>query len=187
MKLHANLLKPNLFKLALATGLSMSIAACGVFKDDLDDSNASKHAGASHAGAQTAGLGSNAPFPGAMAGRVNSETGEKANTIYFGFDKANVEAQYVAILEANARYLESHPNARVRLEGHTDPKGSREYNIGLGQRRGNQVDEQLLMMGVAPEQMVVVSYGKEKPAVPGDSDEARRLDRRVEVIYERVS
>jgi peptidoglycan-associated lipoprotein len=132
----------------------------------------------------TSGIGEDAAFPGENAGVANRETGIKNNTIYFSFDKSTVGEQYKQIIEANARYLKQHPNARVRLEGHTDPRGSREYNIGLGQRRADQVINQLLAQGVAKSELVVVSYGKEKLASMGTSDKDYALDRRVEVIYE---
>lgn len=136
------------------------------------------------AGAQASGLGNASGFPGAQAGEVDVATGERKNTVYFGYDQYSIHPKYMHIVETNARYLKSHPNARVRLDGHTDPRGSREYNIGLGQRRGNQVAQQLEMMGVSGHQMTVVSYGKEKPAVAGNTEADYRLDRRVEIMYE---
>lgn len=134
--------------------------------------------------AQTAGLGREEAFPGAHAGEVDLATGHKNNTIYFGFDSSRVKPEFQAMMDANAKYLHNHPDGRIRLEGHTDPRGSREYNVGLGQRRANQVAEQLALLGVSEQQMARVSYGKEKLAAAGNDDEAYQLDRRVEVIYE---
>lgn len=135
-------------------------------------------------GAESTGLGYDSSFPGARAGQVNASTGERYNTVYFGYDQSSIEPRYMSIIEANAHYLKAHPNAVVRLEGHTDPRGSREYNIGLGQRRGNAVEQHLHQMGVPSNQIVVVSYGKEKLATVGDTEADYRLDRRVEIAYE---
>lgn len=136
---------------------------------------------------QTAGLGDDMAFPDAMPGDDNAAVvsgGKKDNTIYFTFDNSEVGPDYYATLQANTRYLKSHPQALVRLEGHTDPRGSREYNIGLGQRRANHVLDQFEALGVSKRQIVVVSYGKEKLAAPGTDEHAYQLDRRVEIVFE---
>lgn len=159
------------------------LTACSSNRQTGDDMNGFKTNRGSHV--ETSGLGSNSRFPGANAGRVNAETGEKYNTVYFNYDSNNILEQYMPMIRANATYLKENPNAQLRLEGNTDPRGSREYNIGLGQRRGNSVADALEMMGVPRNQFIVVSYGKEKLAVMGDNEEDYRLDRRVEMIYER--
>lgn len=156
----------------------IALAACSSAGHD------GKNGNGNAPGTYSSGLGSESGFPGANAGQVDPRTGERFNTVYFSYDDHTVEQRYIHVIEANASYLKAHPNAKVRLEGHTDPRGSREYNIGLGQRRGNSVEHQLHMLGVHNNQMVVVSYGKEKLAVPGNSPEDYRLDRRVEIIYE---
>ncbi len=135
---------------------------------------------------ETSGLGVDDAFPGGDAGKVDPTTGKKFNTVYFGFDQYSVNKEYMDMIHANANYLKAHPKARMRIEGHTDPRGSREYNIGLGQRRGNSVEEVLEMIGVSKHQLVIVSYGKEKLAVPGETDEDYKLDRRVEMVYEQT-
>ena len=87
------------------------------------------------------------------------------------------------IIEAHAGYLAAHPNARVILEGHTDERGSREYNLALGERRSIAVRQMMTVLGVSPDQIQVVSYGEEKPAAEGHDEEAWRLNRRVEITY----
>jgi peptidoglycan-associated lipoprotein len=77
-----------------------------------------------------------------------------------------------------------HPNARIRVEGHTDSRGSREYNIALGERRAQAVSRILFLAGVENHQVAVVSYGSEKPAVQGMNEDAWRYNRRAEIIYE---
>jgi len=133
------------------------------------------------AGAQTSGLGTNEPF--VNADYMAKVLGIDKNTIYFDFDRTVVKGQYAYIIQANAKYLKSHPSAKVRLEGNTDPQGSREYNIGLGQRRAAQVAQQLEMQGVSAGQLVTISYGQERPAMLGDSAEAYQSDRRVDIVY----
>lgn len=157
------------------------LAACGSNRQADNAQNSALQDGQVTA----SGLGQDSRFPGANAGKVNPQTGEQYNTVYFNFDSNVILDQYMPLIRTNAAYLKSHPDAVLRLEGNTDPRGSREYNIGLGQRRGNSVADALEMLGVARKQMVVVSYGKEKLAVQGDTEEDYRLDRRVEMIYER--
>jgi peptidoglycan-associated lipoprotein len=105
--------------------------------------------------------------------------------IYFEFDRSDVPADYVDLLKAHGEYLSANPSARIRLEGHADERGSREYNIGLGERRAQAVRQLLLLQGAAMDQLSTVSYGEERPAVLGSDDEAWGLNRRVELVYGR--
>ena len=86
-------------------------------------------------------------------------------------------------MAAHAAYLVKFPTGRVRLEGHTDEKGSREYNIGLGERRAQTVRRALMLQGVAEAQITTVSYGEERPAVEGSDDAALAQNRRVELVH----
>lgn len=103
--------------------------------------------------------------------------------IYFDFDRAEIKPGDVAIVAAHAQYLASHPGTRVRLEGHTDERGTREYNIGLGERRAQTVRRALMLQGVAETQVSTVSYGEERPAAAGSDEVAWGQNRRVEIIY----
>jgi len=103
--------------------------------------------------------------------------------IYFGFDRAELKPEDEALIAAHARYLASHPGTRVRLEGHTDERGTREYNIGLGERRAQTVRRALLLQGVAETQVATVSYGEERPAAAGSDEVAWAQNRRVEIVY----
>jgi len=87
------------------------------------------------------------------------------------------------VVAAHAKYLAGHPGTRVRLEGHTDERGSREYNIGLGERRAQSVRRALLLQGAADAQISTVSYGEERPAAPGHDEAAWAKNRRVEIVY----
>lgn len=105
-------------------------------------------------------------------------------TYYFAFDSNQVLANDYRALRIQAGYLAAHPNAKVRLEGNTDNIGSREYNIALGWRRDQAIAHALAQFGARPSQLDMVSYGKEQPAAAGDDERARRLNRRVSMVYE---
>ena len=103
--------------------------------------------------------------------------------IYFDYDAATVKAEYRPVVEAHGTYLSENPRIRVVLEGNADERGTREYNIALGERRGNAVRRLMLYQGAAPEQIRVVSYGEERPVSAGSGDSAWAQNRRVEIVY----
>ena len=105
------------------------------------------------------------------------------STVYFGFDKSDIEAGAREIITGHSSYLSAHPGKHVRLEGHCDERGSREYNIGLGERRAQAVRRLMLFQGVADNQMETHSYGEERPAVRGHNEAAWAKNRRVEIVY----
>lgn len=107
-----------------------------------------------------------------------------ANQVYyFGYDQSGIQDSDTQALDTQARYLATHPSAKIRLEGNTDDRGSREYNVALGWRRDQAVMRLLQQQGVSPNQVEMISYGKEHPAVLGDSEKAWSLNRRVNFIY----
>ena len=99
--------------------------------------------------------------------------------VYFDFDRADSQS----VVTAHAAFLSKNPNFKVRLEGHADERGSREYNIGLGERRGQAVRRAMLLQGVAEVQLSTVSYGEERPASAGSDEQAYAQNRRVEIVY----
>ena len=101
--------------------------------------------------------------------------------IYFAFDSNTVPAAAFETLRAHATYLKNNSNAKVRLEGHADERGTREYNVALSERRSQAVEKFLRVQGVSSSQIEVVSYGEEKPAAMGSSEEAMAQNRRVEL------
>jgi peptidoglycan-associated lipoprotein len=103
--------------------------------------------------------------------------------VYFDYDQAEIRPEFNALLQAHGQNLATNPNAQVRLEGHADERGSREYNIGLGERRAQAVRRVLMLQGATANQLSTVSYGEERPAATGSDDEAWRLNRRVELVY----
>jgi peptidoglycan-associated lipoprotein len=111
--------------------------------------------------------------PSAAVGRV----------IYFDFDKSDIKPEFAPIVQKNGQFLAAHPTARVKLEGNTDERGTREYNIGLGERRAQAVRRALMLLGVVETQITTVSFGAERPAVAGDDEAAWAKNRRVELVY----
>jgi peptidoglycan-associated lipoprotein len=103
--------------------------------------------------------------------------------IYFDFDSSEIRGEGTDIVAAHAKYLTANPSLHVRLEGHTDERGSREYNIGLGERRAQAVRRALLLQGASDQQITTVSYGAERPAVAGSDEAAWAKNRRVEIVY----
>jgi peptidoglycan-associated lipoprotein len=103
--------------------------------------------------------------------------------IYFDFDSSDIRNEYVDVIAAHGRFLAGNATVRVRLEGHTDERGSREYNIGLGERRSQTVRRALALQGVQESQITTVSYGEERPAAAGSDENAYSKNRRVEIVY----
>jgi len=103
--------------------------------------------------------------------------------VYFDFDKSNIRPEFVEILDAHAAFLIANPNQMVVLEGHADERGTREYNLGLGELRSKQVSTFLQIKGVSAAQIDVVSYGEEKPLALGKSEAEYSQNRRVEIVY----
>ena len=103
--------------------------------------------------------------------------------VYFDFDKAEIKFEAREIIEAHARYLSDNPSVRIVVEGHCDERGTREYNLGLGERRAKAVQQVMSLLGVSSSQLELVSYGEERPASMGHDEGAWALNRRVEFIY----
>jgi peptidoglycan-associated lipoprotein len=115
--------------------------------------------------------------------KVNSLTAPSNQTYYFDLNSSDVKQSDMKALTIQSNYIASHPGASVRLEGNTDNRGSREYNIGLGWRRDQSVARIMEQLGVRASQIHMVSYGKENPAVSGNNEHAWALNRRVDFIY----
>jgi peptidoglycan-associated lipoprotein len=103
--------------------------------------------------------------------------------IYFDYDSADIRNDYIDVIAAHGRFLAGNATVRVRLEGHSDERGSREYNIGLSERRAQTVKRALALQGVQETQVTTVAYGEERPAAAGSDDNAYSKNRRVEIVY----
>jgi peptidoglycan-associated lipoprotein len=138
-------------------------------------------------GADASGAGSDAANAGSV-GSDDEAAGPQGGLlakriIYFDFDSSDIKGEGTDVVAAHAKYLASHGGIRVRLEGNTDDRGSREYNIGLGERRAQAVRRALLLQGAGEAQISTVSYGAERPAVVGNDEAAWSKNRRVEIVY----
>jgi peptidoglycan-associated lipoprotein len=105
------------------------------------------------------------------------------NIVYFDYDSFTLQPEARAVLERNAAHLQANKQFKVQLEGHTDERGGREYNLALGQKRAETVRRALTLLGVSDAQLEAVSFGKEKPAVSGSDETAFAKNRRVEIKY----
>ncbi len=173
-------------RLVAGLGLVAVLAACGS-SVKLDDVPVEDRTG-SAAGAGGAGGQSGAVDPRGVSGvAVNGADAQQPNAltriVYFDYDSFEVKGEFAATLEANARYLNANRSRRVNLEGHTDERGGREYNLALGQKRAEAVRRALSLLGVSDTQMEAVSFGEEKPAQTGFDEAAFAKNRRVELTY----
>ena len=153
-------------------------------------SGASTTPGASTSGAGSGGVsGSSVPGAGAGSSSVGSNVLRDPNNIlskrsvYFDFDSFVVSDQYRPLVEAHGRYLSSNRSARATVQGNTDERGSREYNIALGQRRADAIKRMMTLLGAQDSQIETVSFGKEKPRNPGHDEAAWAQNRRGDIVH----
>ncbi len=133
--------------------------------------------------------GGGAPIGGSGSGNYNSgrATGGQdlsAHAVYFDFDKSEIKPDSMSVVASWASYLSAHPTAKARLEGNTDERGTREYNIGLGERRANAVAQALEAKGVSASQLTTISYGKERPVALGHDEDSWSKNRRVDLVQQ---
>jgi peptidoglycan-associated lipoprotein len=106
-----------------------------------------------------------------------------ARIIYFDYDSFVIKPEFQAVIEAHARFIKAGGNRKLMVEGHTDERGGREYNLALGQKRAEAVRRALALLGVQDAQVEAVSFGKEKPAVQGSTEDVHAKNRRAELSY----
>ncbi|MEW9798072.1 peptidoglycan-associated lipoprotein Pal [Alteromonas sp. CYL-A6] len=109
---------------------------------------------------------------------------QNEQTVYFDFDRSNIKPEFQALLDKHAEFLVKQPGQTVVIQGHTDSRGTPEYNIALGERRAQSVETYLMNAGVSASQISVVSYGEEKPAVTGSTEYAFAQNRRAIIVYQ---
>lgn len=177
-------MKRNFLSIISMIFLSTALVACGsnVKLDDVPVEN------------RTAGNVGNASGGGAPASTVapveaagaNSTAGGPVNVakiIYFDYDSYVVKPEFQSAIEGHAKFLTTNKARKLAVEGHTDERGGREYNLALGQKRAEAVRKALGLLGVTDDQVEAVSFGKEKPAVAGMTEEAFAKNRRAEINY----
>ena len=171
--------------IAMATALVL--AGCGSdVKLDQPAEGSSTAAGAGAGGAQGQGTGQSSVTQVQADASAADKAGPVgvAKVIYFDYDSYVVKPEFQSVVDQHARFLRAHPNARLVLEGNTDQRGSREYNLALGQKRAEAVRRAMTLVGASDGQIEAVSFGKEKPAVEGNTEDAYAQNRRVEFRYQ---
>jgi peptidoglycan-associated lipoprotein len=128
----------------------------------------------------TGPVGPSGPVPGTQ--QHFSQMMQGRDTIYFDTDKFDIDAEDQAALRQQAQYLQQYPNVRATVEGHADERGTREYNLALGERRANAAKNYLVGLGIGSERVTVVSYGKERPVALGSNEQAWARNRRAVTI-----
>ncbi len=168
-------------RLMLIMACGLVLAGCPKKPATVVDSSTSQ----SVPSATTQGSGDSSVSSSALTAeqRALAEATQAGVVVYFDYDRAEIKPEFLPVVAAHARYLNGNNQRRVRLEGHSDERGSREYNIGLGERRAQAVRRALLLQGVSESQITTVSYGEERPAVLGGDESAYSRNRRVELVY----
>ncbi|MDT8893725.1 peptidoglycan-associated lipoprotein Pal [Halomonas sp. I1] len=175
-------LKPYARSLAVALSLAF-VAGCSSTGGTQDGSMSGSGSGA---GTGTSGAGTGQVSGSGLgdgSGQMADSRIPEVRTIYFAFDSDAIRPEFQSVLNAHASFLRNNPGANVVLQGHTDERGTREYNLALGERRAGAVEEFLSVQGVSPSQVDVVSYGEERPAARGSNEEAYAQNRRVVFAY----
>lgn len=167
--------KMNRYLIVLLASLSLALGACTSTSDNGDyvepdyGNNQNGNDGSGRGDGSTIGMAG----PDASVSRI----------IFFDFDSFVVKSEFRPTVNANAQYLRANPNTKVVLAGHTDERGTSEYNLALGQKRAEAVRQAMLLLGVSERQIEAVSYGKERQAVYGSGEEVWSQNRRVEFAY----
>ena len=171
----------NRILLSLVTVLALSLAACGgatSTQPTVEDKSV---------GGTTGGTGAQPGVEGqAVEGKAAGEAAAGLlgqRRVHFTFDSSAIDDENRAIVEAHAKYLAANKNIKLVLEGHCDERGTREYNLALGERRAQAVEKMMKLLGVGADRIKVVSYGEEKPLATGHDEASWGQNRRVEILY----
>ncbi len=177
-------------KLVLMVSVAALLSACGsaVKLDNVPVEDKSGQAVSGSTSASNFADGSNVAKSNVTTVAIDKNAQDPAlsaalKTVYFDYDSFVIRSEFQATLEAHAKYLRADKSRKVNIEGHTDERGGREYNLALGQKRAEAVRKALQLQGVADVQMEAISFGKEKPAVMGNSEAALEKNRRAEFSY----
>ena len=186
-------MRANLTPVITALVAAALIGGCGTTTEDPGQSTGApvtdatgKPGAKPGAGAQTGPIATiDRTKPGAI-GEVDPKVKQgilARRSIYYDYDQFDVKDEYRSLVEAHAKYLRENPAARVLIQGNTDERGSREYNIGLGQRRADGVKKMLTLLGARENQIESVSLGEEKPQSDGHNEQAWSKNRRSDILY----
>jgi peptidoglycan-associated lipoprotein len=173
----------NTWRILLALVIAMAISACKTTEPATDTTATDTNKAAPVVEEATTKA---APDPRDYTDSRNFDNSESLlskRVIYFDFDKSEVKSEYRAIVAAHAAYVSANRSARVTLEGHADERGTREYNLGLAERRGNSISGLLSAAGAMGSQLDTVSYGEERPVCRVSDENCWWQNRRVEIVY----
>ncbi len=166
------------FSLVTTFAAALLLAACST---PSEEGGATAGGGTSGTGTTTQSTTSGTDsqtIPGPGAGTQEELTVEVGDRVFFDFDKYNIRADQRGTVEALAAWLDTNPSVTLSIEGHCDERGTREYNLALGERRANSVRDYLVALGINPGRLSTVSYGEERPAVLGSNESAWAQNRR---------
>ncbi|WP_312569788.1 peptidoglycan-associated lipoprotein Pal [Comamonas sp.] len=165
-------------RVSIALSVAALLAGCssGV---KLDENSAA------NSGANTSGAASGVAGVDLTGSQIDADGGPKGvgRVVYFDFDSFVVKSDAQGLVDANARFIKADASRKVTVEGHTDDRGGREYNLALGQKRAEAVRRSLTLLGVSDSQVEAVSFGEEKPAAAGGNEAAYSQNRRAEISY----
>ena len=159
----------------------MAIAACSSNKNASNDGSEGMLSAGT--GMDANGGNGNGNMSSEEQARLQMQQLQQNNIVYFDLDKYDIRSDFAQMLDAHANFLRRNPSYKVTVEGHADERGTPEYNISLGERRANAVKMYLQGKGVSADQISIVSYGKEKPAVLGHDEAAYSKNRRAVLVY----
>lgn len=154
--------------------LALALGACGSKKKTTDQSIETTEVQSTP---QIESTPMNFDASGSDSGKI-----EGLETVYFDYDKSNLTTSAKKVIAGNAQWLKSHPKMNMQIEGHCDARGSIEYNLSLGERRAQAVKSYMVSLGIPAARLSVISYGKEKPLMQGDSEEAYSKNRRANFV-----
>ena len=164
------------FSLVTTFAAALLLAACSTPSEEASTTSGS---GSSGTGTTTQSSGATgSTIPGPQPGSQEELTVEVGDRVFFDFDKYDIRADQRGTVEALAAWLDTNPAVTLTVEGHADERGTREYNLALGERRANAVRDYLVALGTNPARLTTVSFGEERPAVLGSNDSAWAQNRR---------
>ena len=171
----------HLPRAALALLAAAVLAGCA--STPLEDTKAPVESRSAGAGGASSGTSQSKVTPVDLAKTDNAMMSNLPRIVFFDFDSYVVKDEFRSTVEANAKVLSADAKKKVTIEGHTDERGGREYNLALGQKRAEAVAKSLALLGATNAQMEAVSFGKERPAVQGSDEAAYAKNRRAELVY----
>lgn len=166
------------FSLVTTFAAALLLAACSTPSEEASTTSGSGTSGTGTTQSQSSSGTDSQTIPGPAPGSMEQLTVEVGDRVFFDFDAYNIRADQRGTVEALAAWLETYPSVTLSIEGHCDERGTREYNLALGERRANSVRDYLVALGINPARLSTVSYGEERPAVLGSNESAWAQNRR---------